>query len=369
MMTAPELLRAAENEYALPLLFHTLGKERLRPDGRQLAMARQQLAANALDGGALMRQLPVLIEALAVEGVPVVLLKGAALQLTVYRPGLRPMGDIDFLIRPADREATASVLTSLGYRCVTAPGTLAPDIPWEATWRKDGDPHLWVEPHWAFWPLSPGRDAAALAEMWRRAQPVSVDGLSARVLCHEDALLHLCVHLPLHEHQRWLVPLCDIRALLQQRAGDWDWGALVERARALGVAPFLDYGLSLAARAIDAPVATELLRGLRRQANRPTACLVRSALESTPTRARTLMLQLLSERGSAARLRLLIRWVFFPKDYIVMVYRVRHTQLFWWFYPWRALRGIRLGIEAAVAMAGATRVRTRAVRRPDPPQP
>ncbi len=366
-MTAAELLRAAENEHALPLLLHVLGKGRLQPDERQLAVARRQLAANALDGGALMHEVPKLIEALARQGVPVVLLKGASLRVTLYEAGLRPMGDIDFLIRPSDRDTTALVLSALGYRCVTTPGT-APDPPWEATWRQENAPHVWVEPHWAFWPLSPTRHAAALTEMWQRALPATVDGVSTRVLGPEDALLHFCVHLPAHEDQRWLVPVCDIGALMQHHEGRWDWNALVERARVLGVSCFLDYSLRLAATAIDAPVPPELLAGLRRE-HSPTADLTRSALRTAPGRARTLTLQVLSERGAVARTRLLIRWVFLPRHHITRRYRVRHTWLFWCLYPWRALAGIRLGIAAATAMAGTIRLPGRAARQPAPPAP
>lgn len=50
------------------------------------------------------------------EGIGIVALKGAALLATgIYRPGTRPMGDIDLLIDSADLERSTRLLTTLGY--------------------------------------------------------------------------------------------------------------------------------------------------------------------------------------------------------------------------------------------------------------
>jgi hypothetical protein len=50
-------------------------------------------------------------------GVAATPLKGAALhELGLYAAGDRPMADVDLLVRPADAERTAALLTSLGFR-------------------------------------------------------------------------------------------------------------------------------------------------------------------------------------------------------------------------------------------------------------
>jgi hypothetical protein len=47
----------------------------------------------------------------------VIALKGAALHAAaIYRPGERPMSDIDLLVRPSDRACASRMLESLGYR-------------------------------------------------------------------------------------------------------------------------------------------------------------------------------------------------------------------------------------------------------------
>jgi hypothetical protein len=51
------------------------------------------------------------------RGVAATALKGAALhQLGLYEAGDRPMADVDLLVRPAEVERTAALLTSLGFR-------------------------------------------------------------------------------------------------------------------------------------------------------------------------------------------------------------------------------------------------------------
>ncbi|MET0550958.1 MAG: nucleotidyltransferase family protein [Xanthomonas sp.] len=57
------------------------------------------------------------IDALAqTAGLAIVPLKGAALHaLGLYRPGDRPMADIDLLVRPEDAERAATLLGALGY--------------------------------------------------------------------------------------------------------------------------------------------------------------------------------------------------------------------------------------------------------------
>lgn len=70
---------------------------------RQLAVARERCVDR-------------LLTAFAVAGVPLILLKGAALAHLIYpTPELRPMSDIDILIDPADAQAAVKIAERLGY--------------------------------------------------------------------------------------------------------------------------------------------------------------------------------------------------------------------------------------------------------------
>jgi hypothetical protein len=61
------------------------------------------------------RVLSRLSAALSAEGLDALLVKGAALALTVYPPAARPMSDIDLLVRPGARAQTIAALARKGF--------------------------------------------------------------------------------------------------------------------------------------------------------------------------------------------------------------------------------------------------------------
>ena len=71
------------------------------------------LAANSLR----IERLEALEKRLSSENIPVILLKGAALLDTVYQdPGMRPMEDIDLLVRTGDLPALRKILKQSAYK-------------------------------------------------------------------------------------------------------------------------------------------------------------------------------------------------------------------------------------------------------------
>ncbi len=99
----------------LPLVYRNLGTQ-LADDpvvGRmrgvyRLTWTRNQLLASA--GAEAVREL-------AAQGVPTLLLKGAALSLLNYRDmGVRPMADVDVLVPPAQARIAMDCLLSAGWQ-------------------------------------------------------------------------------------------------------------------------------------------------------------------------------------------------------------------------------------------------------------
>ncbi len=70
------------------------------------------------------RSIDQLLTAFATVGIPIILLKGAALAHRIYpSPELRPMVDIDALIDPADTECAVRVIRGLGYSFASRHGS------------------------------------------------------------------------------------------------------------------------------------------------------------------------------------------------------------------------------------------------------
>ena len=73
------------------------------------------------------------IEHLNAHGIPNILLKGVALALTLYKnEALRPMGDVDLLVRWDDVPRTVELLRELGYT------TPIPEVRPARDWRTMG---------------------------------------------------------------------------------------------------------------------------------------------------------------------------------------------------------------------------------------
>lgn len=67
----------------------------------------------------LLSELAEILEACQAASLPVMPLKGSLLNARYYpAPGLRPMNDLDLLVRPADESRIHQILAKLGYRLI-----------------------------------------------------------------------------------------------------------------------------------------------------------------------------------------------------------------------------------------------------------
>jgi hypothetical protein len=230
--SAAELVGAAREHRVAPLLARALGAQdglaaldepsraALRKALLDQQQERAQLDALAASGAA----------ALDRAGISFVALKGAALGAVLYaEPTLRPMTDVDLLVRPADRGRALDALAAAGF---VRP---APAI--EAFWLEsyynlplDAPPGLAgkLELHWSI--AQRGRHAPDVDGLVARARPVEIAGARRPVLAPADLLLHQSLHLSYHYFEPRLVWLYDLALLHRDppgapetiaRARDW----------------------------------------------------------------------------------------------------------------------------------------------------
>lgn len=232
-------------------------------DGAWLA---QQLSWNRARIGRLHDELAAALAAMARRGVRVVPLKGA---LLTTRPGpmagLRPMSDIDLLVRPSDRAAATAALVDLGYRRRPEPHRRAThdvfELPGNGMVRAFDGEHpdnprrieLHVEVRRHLWAWTDDDDLTGL--LWSSARDGLVLGEPAAVPSDGALLAHLAIH-----------ATCDL-LLRRGRLVQWlDLAALAGGSRvATGGLPHprLAYpSLRLAARRLPGPMADVDLRTL-----------------------------------------------------------------------------------------------------------
>lgn len=169
---------------------------------------------------------------LQIAGVPFILLKGTALNLMLYEPGLRPMTDVDVLIREADAPLVDQVLANSGCRrgAELVREDFFPRFYCEREYFTPTYPPVKIDLHCRpFHVLRYARTVPAGA-LWTDCRDIPFGELRVRVPGPEGMLIHLAVHAACHgaTQLRWLY---DIKLWLDRYFGEIDFDRLGERCR------------------------------------------------------------------------------------------------------------------------------------------
>ncbi len=210
------------------------------------------------------RQLHEVLEELQNEGIPVILLKGAALAETVYPDiALRPMSDIDLLAKKTDLHDVGEVLSKLGYtqscpiEYYEKHHHLAPYVKVDAEQRDS----VAIEVHHNLipGPLMSGIDTDRL---WEGAQTVKMSGSDALILSSESLILHLCLHLSSSGFVSGMRTLTDISESIRYYGKRLDWHSLIRKSNEFRVGSCVYYSLDLAKEMMYIDIPTYALDGL-----------------------------------------------------------------------------------------------------------
>ena len=174
------------------------------------------------------------LKSLADNRLPVIALKGLSLAKSIYGDiALRPMYDMDLLVREEDLVRAGRILLTLGYKQYFPA--------WENTLKifhhlppftnRSG---TIIELHWTI--VTPNRPIKVdLDGLWERACLIKVDDVEARALSPEDLFFHLCIHACDNLQTGLdLIPLYDLAGLIKTSADKIDWQILIERATRWG---------------------------------------------------------------------------------------------------------------------------------------
>jgi hypothetical protein len=201
--------------------------------------------------------------------VPALFLKGTSMIASGYVDrSVRPMDDIDVLVRHDTLRSAIEVLARLGYRPYrTVADSLLDRIVPEGSyvgWPFLNDQGQCIDLHWNATPLD--RRPNADQFMWCASRFVSFEGARFRVCDPADQLLHLCAHAVLDRDtrsMRWIIDaVCIIKG-----APDLAWSRFVEQARAHKLSIFCADALNLLRHTLGLRIPTEAVRQLRRQSS------------------------------------------------------------------------------------------------------
>jgi len=198
------------------------------------------------------------------EGIRWMALKGAALAVRQYRDlGLRPMTDVDVLVRPADLERAIGVLSLTGYRAEN--GATSDAIVRQARVRhacqffrgQDSNFDL----HWR--PVSRCYSPEVTRSFWEGAETVCFGGHSMLVPSASDQLFHVCVHGLQWDWTRKIRWIADALTILRE---PMDWERIRQLAEWAQMSFRLADALELLRERFGAPVPPDMSERLIRAA-------------------------------------------------------------------------------------------------------
>jgi hypothetical protein len=162
------------------------------------------------------------------EGIDAMVLKGCALILLAYRDtGVRPMTDLDLLVRPEAARRAVQCLHAWGWKSSLDHPELLMEI-------RHGDEFVAadgqrVDLHWNL--LQECCGPGSNDEFWRQAIPCDIGGTACKALCAADQLLHVIVH-----GARWSLVqpvswVADATVLIRTAGTTIDWDRFVQQVR------------------------------------------------------------------------------------------------------------------------------------------
>lgn len=173
------------------------------------------------------------------RSINVLLLKGAALDATVYRqPWYTLSSDIDLMIPCLQSEYPTEDLPAL-HALVRGRTVLERHATVEFEWARHHDVSM------------NGLLPVDYADVWRRARPIHIEDQTAFVMCPEQMLLAACINSCRKRFFR-LKCLCDINETV--RANEIDWDLFARMARQWRCEAIVYAALLIASMTLECPV-------------------------------------------------------------------------------------------------------------------
>lgn len=353
------LSQLAQRAGVAPLLYHTLRGQDILPPQVE-ADLRRAYHYTATRNHLLLSELRLALERLAQERLPCIVLKGPALLETVYgNLALRPMDDLDLLVRREDVPQAITLFSALGYTpaAEARPGAtlnyshaqlLRKNV--TPSWRSGqalsevNGPRAITLPLEIHWRLleSPSYDPRLdMSWFWQSTKSVMIDGHSALIFAPSAQLFHLCIHLWLHHHGEGMLRWFDIASLIRTHQPQIDWEQLLEQAQACHLLLPLQHTLPRITTEWGVPIPNEVIQKLQTlKASAIEARLFSRLAPPNHSVLRSLVIELANLPTWSQRLQFTRNSIFPSPEYMQRRYQISEIWLPF-YYPYRWWLGLR----------------------------
>jgi hypothetical protein len=205
-----------------------------------------------------------ILSAFDAQGIPVIVLKGAALLESIYTDiSLRPMGDLDILVRPEHLDQAEAIALDRGYAY-----TVNREV--QESFRRDrhqlpllmhAKKSIALEIHQH---IVDADDPIrfSLNGFWDRANTLAISNAHALALAPEDLLIHLSIKFLLdrqYHSNSALGQLCDISEVIKCYGDSLEWALVEKTAKENGILKGLHFVLYTCQQLLETPVPAALL--------------------------------------------------------------------------------------------------------------
>lgn len=246
-----------ESYRLFPLLFKRLNQERISDSWRDMLATAYKAAwtANQVQ----FRDAGIVLEALRDAGIRTIVLKGAALTTLYYEDvGVRPMGDVDMAIHPADVPKTLEILGDLGWQALIPVTSVTTEIIHSTGLCHDSKRSIDLHWHAMQECCSPEADTV----FWEGAMEMRLGAADTLALNPADQLIHVCVHGSVWQRHPPIHWIADAMKILEASTMMIDWDRVANQVERWRLILPVREGLAYLNSRLDAPIPNEALARL-----------------------------------------------------------------------------------------------------------
>lgn len=304
----------------------------------------------------LYEELNKVLKAFKKEGIDTIVLKGAFLAKEVYENiGLRPMSDIDLLIREEDYQKAKVELTKLMYSTdvfLTKYYEQLQTVLSNELLFKHKDKKVLIDLHWDILPPE-SCYKININELWKNTKPIKISDIEIFALAPEDLLIHLCLHLDNHINYsrsaaQHFKDYCDIAEVTRHYKETINWNYFLQSSKDSGIEKPVFESLSIANNYLGAIIPENILSSLESTKKNPDKAFERVTQDNLDEKDEwnkiKYYMKLKKIDSTWNRLRLLFEYSFPSKEFMIYRYSIENEKKVYIYYLIRSREMLQWGL-------------------------
>lgn len=274
---------------------------------------------NGLRNMVLYRDLKTVLNAFKAKKIDAIILKGAYLADIIYPFGIRPVDDIDLLIKPENLNQANLVLEKLGYSgsIIGLPLWMHSSISGKITYVNNNKINIPIDLHTKLGAY-PYMGKINFKTIWENVTDCKIQDINCKVFTPELLLLHLCLHLIQHLNDGWLTPCCDISVFTNNVIHPLDWDKFLSLVSSLKLQTPVTYSLEKAEKLFEIKIPNYVKETLTSKKSSPFSNMIFEYNNKCKNESERYLLEFLTTPGICIKFACAVQMIFPKKNYLNM---------------------------------------------------